>query len=65
MDTLAQDEQGAVMDRLVWEPQPAELLSDTHIKQVTHCELHACCTYNIWWPMHVIQSMAVALCGSS
>ncbi|KAL3146508.1 hypothetical protein ABBQ32_000759 [Trebouxia sp. C0010 RCD-2024] len=32
--TCARDDQAAVMDRLVWEPRPAELLSDSHIKQV-------------------------------
>ena len=33
---LLQDEQAAVMERLVWEPRPAELLSTVHFKQVWH-----------------------------
>ena len=33
---LLQDEQAAVMERLVWEPRPAELLSTVHFRQVWH-----------------------------
>ncbi len=29
-----QDEQAAVMDRLIWQPQPVDLLSSVQIKQV-------------------------------
>ena len=32
--TDLQDEQAAVMDRLIWQPQPADLLSSVQIKQV-------------------------------
>lgn len=37
MALLTQDDQAAVMDRLVWEPRSAELLSGHGITQVTHC----------------------------
>lgn len=37
MALLTQDDQAAVMDRLVWEPRSAELLSGTSIKQVMPC----------------------------
>ena len=45
---IKQDDQAAVMDRLVWEPHPAELLSGHNIKQVTCHECFACHTTNTW-----------------
>jgi hypothetical protein len=36
--TDLQDEQAAVMDRLVWQPQPAHLLNSVQIKQVRSIE---------------------------
>ena len=64
MAPLIQDDQAAVMDRLVWEPCSAEMLSGNGIKQVTHCKRVACASLGLLARVFGLSQRGMGQCNS-